>query len=582
MLIGNTNPTSTPALSRSPSHDNIHREVQPFTAINPPFVPPTPSTSKQTGKQKRLGSSHGKAQTPDPQPTDIGFDLDTDLTNMEGILADNKDSQPKRSKRQGSASTAGKSSSSSVKESSNSSSKTSSNNPRKSFPKSSYPPVLLPPPTFLTDGQFDLDPLPRSKRPRANTSKSSYNTSPRNIEPPTLTGALSMPPPSPNTEKPIKSRFLDERGDTKFPANSKWRINPPDNEIQMPRRGKRSGPPSPKQPDDHIQLGGIRTKSSSANTPQIKPQVQNPSTAWQAPESWGIVQAPSHENNYESESTEEEGDEYYDDDDNYNRRVSNYFDYNSEENNWNGAFGEAANWGASSIQRSSADQNAGITPFKLKPSLNQSSSDVNELKSDSRKNSDSMDPDRSRQNSNASGQQLYHLVPEQNDNNNNEMGEDIRKASIRRASSRHGSPAFPRPSTAGSASQQGSRGSTGNYCIRVYKSDGTYLTFSCGLHTSVNELSHMVAKKLRVQPAMYQLYMREKMKERAMGSSEKPLMLQKRRLEQLGFTDNDHLDELGKEDLSFICRFIYRIATVTYYEAVSEKVYKNNYIINNK
>lgn len=77
----------------------------------------------------------------------------------------------------------------------------------------------------------------------------------------------------------------------------------------------------------------------------------------------------------------------------------------------------------------------------------------------------------------------------------------------------------------------------------------------------------MIAKKLRVQPAMYQLYIREKLKERAMGSSEKPLLLQRRRLEQLGFTENDHLDELGKEDLSFICRFIYRIATVTYYEA---------------
>ncbi|TIB37909.1 hypothetical protein E3P86_01988 [Wallemia ichthyophaga] len=553
-------PNDSPALSRAASYADIQKD-------------PHPSSSKTPRNKPRLGSSHGKQ---DERPGEPAISLDTDLTHMEGIVAGVKDPQPnpKREKRQGSASTAGHSSNSSNRNaSSNSSTRGRSRSRRSSTAHKNQPPMTLPTPSFLIDGQFDLDLLPRSKRPGAQ--KLSYSTSPRTQDPPQLAPSLSMSPPTPAKEK--QRSGSNDRGDSKFPADSKWRINPPPSEFDIPKKmgGKRSGPPSPRQPD-HVQLGGIKTAFNQTQPQPVANSADNSSPAgWQAPESWGIVQAPSSKEEYDSGSSEEDeqGDGYYDDnDDNHQRRVSNYFDFNPEEDNWNGAFGEAATWGSPAFQRSSADQNAGVRPIRLKPldQNNPSTTDVNEyVDEESRKNSDTgNNGTRSRQQSKDSGGQTNNLTPNHT-GEQIEIGEDIRKASLRRASSakRPTSSSLQRPSTAGSASQQGSKGAAGNYCIRVYKSDGSYLTFSSALHTTVNELSHMIAKKLRVQPAMHQLYIREKMKERAMGSSEKPLLLQKRRLEQLGFTDNDHLDELGKEDLSFICRFIYRIATVTYYEA---------------
>ncbi|TIC14478.1 hypothetical protein E3Q14_00827 [Wallemia mellicola] len=440
----------SPALSRAASKADLTKESQPFATL-----PDGLSSSKQ---QRKPQSSQGKSteKRPEVAPGDPGFVLDTDLTHMEGILAGHKD-QPKRSKRHGSSSTAGNSSASSVKNTTSSgSSSRAQRNGRRS--EANQPPMTIPTPAFLT-GQFDLEPLPRSKRPRAQ--KSTYSTSPRTMEPPQLAPSLSMSPPSPVKSNTRKGS--SERGDSKFPANSKWRINPPPSDYDIPKRlgGKRSGPPSPRQPD-HVQLGGIKTSISQTQSPPTLATDNNvTSSGWQAPESWGIVQEPAnHNEEYESETSEEnEGDGYYDDDDNHQRRVSNYFDFNPKEDNWNGAFGEAATWGSPAFQRTSADQNSGVRPIKLKALEHNdpSSAEVNDT--------------RSRQESNASGGQIQHLTAEQSEPA--EMGEDIRKASLRRVSSakRQGSPGMQRPSTAGSASQHGSRGPNGNYCIRIYKSD---------------------------------------------------------------------------------------------------------------
>lgn len=459
-IAGTSN--ESPALSRAASKADLTKESQPFATL-----PDGLSSSKQ---QRKPQSSQGKSteKRPEVAPGDPGFVLDTDLTHMEGILAGHKD-QPKRSKRHGSSSTAGNSSASSVKNTTSSgSSSRAQRNGRRS--EANQPPMTIPTPAFLT-GQFDLEPLPRSKRPRAQ--KSTYSTSPRTMEPPQLAPSLSMSPPSPVKSNTRKGS--SERGDSKFPANSKWRINPPPSDYDIPKRlgGKRSGPPSPRQPD-HVQLGGIKTSISQTQSPPTLATDNNvTSSGWQAPESWGIVQEPAnHNEEYESETSEEnEGDGYYDDDDNHQRRVSNYFDFNPKEDNWNGAFGEAATWGSPAFQRTSADQNSGVRPIKLKALEHNdpSSAEVNEYVDESRKNSDTGHySTRSRQESNASGGQIQHLTAEQSEPA--EMGEDIRKASLRRVSSakRQGSPGMQRPSTAGSASQHGSRGPNGNVSADIH------------------------------------------------------------------------------------------------------------------
>ena len=46
--------------------------------------------------------------------------------------------------------------------------------------------------------------------------------------------------------------------------------------------------------------------------------------------------------------------------------------------------------------------------------------------------------------------------------------------------------------------------------------------------------------------------------ERRMGPNEKPVLLQKRRFEQAGYTELDKLDDLGLEDNSYLCKLVYK------------------------
>ncbi len=61
----------------------------------------------------------------------------------------------------------------------------------------------------------------------------------------------------------------------------------------------------------------------------------------------------------------------------------------------------------------------------------------------------------------------------------------------------------------------------------------------------------------KVQTAM-KLYIRERGQDRQMQPSERPLALQTRRLVQAGYTDHERLDEIGQEDMTILCRFIFQ------------------------
>ena len=43
-----------------------------------------------------------------------------------------------------------------------------------------------------------------------------------------------------------------------------------------------------------------------------------------------------------------------------------------------------------------------------------------------------------------------------------------------------------------------------------------------------------------------------------MGLNEKPVLLQKRRFEQAGYTELDKLEDLGREDNSYLCKLVYK------------------------
>lgn len=58
----------------------------------------------------------------------------------------------------------------------------------------------------------------------------------------------------------------------------------------------------------------------------------------------------------------------------------------------------------------------------------------------------------------------------------------------------------------------------------------------------------------------YQIVMRKNDVHRVLGPNERPLKIQKRLLELAGYTEDDHLEEIGREDHSYMCRFTFMMS----------------------
>jgi adenylate cyclase len=65
------------------------------------------------------------------------------------------------------------------------------------------------------------------------------------------------------------------------------------------------------------------------------------------------------------------------------------------------------------------------------------------------------------------------------------------------------------------------------------------------------------------------LYLRERGQDRMLQPSERPLLIQDRRVRQAGFTDRETPEEIGKEDLAILCKFIYQTPVLPVMDPVS-------------
>ncbi|CAG8472117.1 27119_t:CDS:10 [Racocetra persica] len=118
------------------------------------------------------------------------------------------------------------------------------------------------------------------------------------------------------------------------------------------------------------------------------------------------------------------------------------------------------------------------------------------------------------------------------------------------------------------------------FCIRIFRPDATFGTVSCGLNTTTSELCQILGKKFFVRDiSKYNLYVMRHNLERVLGSHERPLQLQKRWLEQAGYTSNDNLEDLGREDNSYLVRFTFRETTVPRFETIPIFLYRQAYNI---
>lgn len=117
--------------------------------------------------------------------------------------------------------------------------------------------------------------------------------------------------------------------------------------------------------------------------------------------------------------------------------------------------------------------------------------------------------------------------------------------------------------------------------IRIFRLDGTFSTLPVTLSATASDLTNLLARKFQVSSSTsYALFLREKglgklpssshfrlsahanrtfrPTERKVGPNEKPVLLQKRKFEQAGYTELDKLEELGREDNSYLSKLVYK------------------------
>ncbi|TWU78415.1 cysteinyl-tRNA synthetase [Metarhizium rileyi] len=98
-----------------------------------------------------------------------------------------------------------------------------------------------------------------------------------------------------------------------------------------------------------------------------------------------------------------------------------------------------------------------------------------------------------------------------------------------------------------------------SYFIRIFRSDGTFSTHSMALDCTVTDVISQVIKKTYVVDGLenYHIIMKKHDLIRVLAPSERPLLMQKRLLQQVGYEEKDRIEELGREDNGYLCRFMF-------------------------
>ncbi|KAH8727810.1 hypothetical protein GQ44DRAFT_769873 [Phaeosphaeriaceae sp. PMI808] len=108
------------------------------------------------------------------------------------------------------------------------------------------------------------------------------------------------------------------------------------------------------------------------------------------------------------------------------------------------------------------------------------------------------------------------------------------------------------------------------YVLRIFRVDSTFATLSATLNTTVQEIIQILGKKTVLQDELdnYQIVMRKHDTSRQLESNERPLLIQKHLLEQAGYTDLDRLEDVGRDDNSYLCRFTFLPAKMSGYSSL--------------
>ncbi|KAI1824486.1 protein phosphatase 2C [Xylaria intraflava] len=97
------------------------------------------------------------------------------------------------------------------------------------------------------------------------------------------------------------------------------------------------------------------------------------------------------------------------------------------------------------------------------------------------------------------------------------------------------------------------------HCIRVFRSDGTFATVQLPLSATVSEVMNQVVKKTLITEGVgnYHIVLKKHNLCRILAATEHPLMIQKKLLQQAGYEEKDRLEDIGREDIGYLCRFLF-------------------------
>ncbi|CCG83410.1 Adenylate cyclase AcyA [Taphrina deformans PYCC 5710] len=112
-----------------------------------------------------------------------------------------------------------------------------------------------------------------------------------------------------------------------------------------------------------------------------------------------------------------------------------------------------------------------------------------------------------------------------------------------------------------SSEQQSKKGP--NHQMRIFRGDWTFATVACHLQTTTDGLMTVLGRKFFLPSvANYQILIERNGLSRILQSWEKPFVLQKTLLEEAGYTEQDRLEEIGRDDNAYLCRFIFTTCSV--------------------
>ncbi len=112
-----------------------------------------------------------------------------------------------------------------------------------------------------------------------------------------------------------------------------------------------------------------------------------------------------------------------------------------------------------------------------------------------------------------------------------------------------------------------------SYCMRIFRTDSTFATISTSINATVADILQMLAKKSVLQDTIenYHLVLRKHDLSRQLQNGERPVAMQKMMLEQAGYELSDRIEEVGREDNSYLCRFTFTHRKLTGYGSALDK-----------